>query len=107
LDVAVHAFIEPEPLGRVVVEAMLVGAAVVATDGGGVPEFVEHEKTGLLVPMGDAGAVAQAIGRLLQDGELRQRLSAAAQQRAREMFNPARHAQEVQRVYQKLASSVA
>jgi glycosyltransferase involved in cell wall biosynthesis len=99
LDVAVHASIEPEPLGRVVVEAMLVGTAVVATDGGGIPEFVEHEKTGLLVPMGDANAMAHAIGRLLQDEELRQRLAQAAQPRAREMFDPAKHAREVQRVY--------
>lgn len=106
LDVAVHAFIEPEPLGRVVVEAMLVGAAVVATDGGGVPEFVEHENTGLLVPMQDASAMAQAIGRLLQDGELRRRLASAAQQRAREMFDPARHALDVGMVYRKLMSGV-
>jgi len=83
----------------VVVEAMLVGTAVVATNGGGIPELVEHEKTGLLVPMGDAVGMAQAIGRLLQDGELRQRLATAAQQRAREMFDPAEHAREVQRVY--------
>jgi glycosyltransferase involved in cell wall biosynthesis len=106
LDVAVHASIEPEPLGRVVVEAMLVGTAVVATNGGGIPEFVEHEQTGLLVPMGDAVGMAQAIGRLLQDGELRQRLATAAQQRAREMFDPAKHAREVERVYQKLVWSM-
>ncbi|MCL6474545.1 MAG: glycosyltransferase family 4 protein [Firmicutes bacterium] len=102
LDVAVHASIKPEPLGRVVVEAMLVGTAVVATDGGGIPEFVEHEQTGLLVPMGDAELMAQAIERLIRDLELRQRLSAAAQRRAREMFDPARHAFEVRRVYQSL-----
>jgi glycosyltransferase involved in cell wall biosynthesis len=106
LDVAVHASIEPEPLGRVVVEAMLVGTAVVATNGGGIPEFVEHEQTGLLVPMGDAVGMAQAIGRLLKDGELRRRLATAAQQRAREMFNPAKHAWEVARVYRKIVSNV-
>jgi len=102
LDVAVHASIEPEPLGRVVVEAMLVGTAVVATNGGGIPELVEHEKTGLLVPMGNPNAMAHAIGRLLQDEELRQRLAQAAQQRAREMFDPAKHAREVMGVYVKL-----
>ena len=107
LDIAVHASIEPEPMGRVVAEAMLVGTAVVATNGGGVPEFVEHEKTGLLVPMGDSHAMAQAIGRLLQDNELRQRLVQAAQQRAREMFDPAKHVREVMGVYQKLLGNVA
>ena len=107
LDVAVHASIEPEPLGRVVVEAMLVGTAVVAADGGGIPEFVEHEQTGLLVPMGDAGSMAQAIARLVRDPELRQRLAHAAQRRAREMFDPAKHASKVVRVYQKLACIMA
>jgi len=67
---------------------------------------VEHEKTGLLVPMGNPNAMAHAIGRLLQDGELRRRLATAAQRRAREMFDPAKHAREVQRVYRKIVSNV-
>jgi len=54
------------------------------------------------VPMGNPNAMAHAIGRLLQDEELRQRLAQAAQQRAREMFDPAKHAREVMRVYVKL-----
>lgn len=101
-DVAVHASIEPEPLGRVAIEAMLVGTPVVATDGGGIPEFVEHERTGLLVPMGDAEAMGQAIERLLRDAGLRQRLAEAGRLRAREMFDPHKHAREVMRVYQKV-----
>jgi len=50
--------------------------------------------------------MAYAIGRLLQDGELRRRLATAAQRRAREMFDPAKHAREVQRVYRKIVSNV-
>jgi glycosyltransferase involved in cell wall biosynthesis len=57
--------------------------------------------------MGNPNAMAHAIGRLLQDEELRQRLAQAAQQRAREMFDPAKHAREVMRVYQKLLGNVA
>lgn len=105
-DIAVHASVEPEPLGRVAIEAMLMGTPVVATDGGGIPEFVEHERTGLLVPMGDAEAMAEAIGRLLCDADLRQRLAEAGRQRAREMFDPHRHAREVMRVYEKVLGNV-
>jgi len=99
LDVAVHASLEPEPLGRVVVEAMLAGAAVVATSGGGVPEVVCHERTGLLVPMGNAQAMAGAIQRLLQDVDLRRRLADAGAERAREMFDPVKHAREIMTIY--------
>ncbi len=44
---------------------------------GGIPEFVKHEQTGLLVPMGDAQAMADAIERLLTDEPLRRRLAEA------------------------------
>jgi len=101
-DIAVHASIEPEPLGRVVIEAMLAGTPVVATNGGGVPEFVEHERTGLLVPMGDAGALADAIERLLHDTCLRRRLAESGYQREREMFDPQKCAREVMEVYKRL-----
>lgn len=103
-DIAVHASIEPEPLGRTVIEAMLYGLPVVATNGGGVPEFVEDGETGLLVPMGDATALADAIGRLLADADLRTRLADAGQRRAREMFDPVKHARAVEGVYQGLCA---
>lgn len=99
LDIAVHASIEPEPLGRVVVEAMAVGVPVVGTDGGGVPEMIEHGVTGLLVPMGDAEAMAEAIEQLIRDPALRQRLGKAGQERAHEMFDPVKHARAVEQVY--------
>jgi len=98
----VHASVEPEPLGRVAIEAMLVGTVVVATDGGGIPEFVKHEQTGLLVPMGDAQAMADAIERLLTDEPLRRRLAEAGRTLAREMFDPQKHAREVMGVYRKV-----
>lgn len=102
MDIVVHASIEPEPLARVAPEAMLSGAAVIATNGGGMPDLVEHERTGLLVPMGDAEAMADAIERLLRNKDLRQRLAEAGRQRAREMFDPHKHAREVMGVYGKV-----
>lgn len=106
MDIVVHASIEPEPLARVAPEAMLSGSVVIATNGGGMPDLVEHERTGLLVPMGDAESMADAIERLLRNRDLRQRLAEAGRQRAREMFDPHKHAREVMRVYRKLLSDM-
>jgi len=58
-----------------VLEALASGLPVVSTDVGGVPYIVEHEDTGLLVPPGDAQAMAVAVRRLLEDPELAQTLA--------------------------------
>jgi glycosyltransferase involved in cell wall biosynthesis len=64
------------------IEAMACGVALVATTGGALPEVVgTDEVTGLLVPPDDPGALAGAIGRLLDDDELRRNLGAAGRQR--------------------------
>jgi glycosyltransferase involved in cell wall biosynthesis len=64
------------------IEAMACGVALVATTGGALPEVVgEDGVTGLLVTPDDPGALAAAIGRLLDDDELRHRLGAAGRQR--------------------------
>jgi glycosyltransferase involved in cell wall biosynthesis len=69
------------------IEAMACGVAVVATTGGALPEVVgTHEDTGLLVPPDDPGALAQAIGRLLDDPGLRAGLGAAGRRRVMSQF---------------------
>jgi glycosyltransferase involved in cell wall biosynthesis len=69
------------------IEAMACGAPVVATTGGALPEVVgEDGRTGLLVPPDDPSALALAIGRLLDDAELRSRLGAAGRERVLSRF---------------------
>ncbi len=63
-DVVVHAAVEAEPFGRVVVEGMLARRPVIATSAGGVREILEHERTGLLVKPGDPEALAAAVRRI-------------------------------------------
>jgi glycosyltransferase involved in cell wall biosynthesis len=63
-----------------VLEALASGVPVVSTDVGGVPFIVRHDETALLVPPGDAQAMAQAVLRVLGDDALAQRLSAAGLQ---------------------------
>jgi glycosyltransferase involved in cell wall biosynthesis len=59
----------------VFLEAWLSGKPVVAAAAGGVPDVVEHERSGLVVPFGDVAAIASSIERLLADPALRRRLA--------------------------------
>ena len=67
-----------ENFPHTVVEALAVGTPVLATAAGGVAEVVRDGENGLLVPIEDAEALAAAVGRYFGDGELRERLRAAA-----------------------------
>jgi glycosyltransferase involved in cell wall biosynthesis len=60
-----------ESFGRSLVEAMACGLPVFATAVGGVPEVVDHGGTGFLVPPRDPHVLAEAVARVLQDGDLR------------------------------------
>jgi glycosyltransferase involved in cell wall biosynthesis len=75
-----------EGLGSTVLDAMAMKLAVVGTNTGGIPESVEHGRTGLLVPPGDARALAGAIARLLHDPDLRTRMGEAGLQRVQQYF---------------------
>jgi glycosyltransferase involved in cell wall biosynthesis len=79
LDVLVNAS-RVEPFGTSVAEAQACGRAVVATAVGGVPEHVADGVDGLLVPSEDAGALAAALRRLVEEPDLRQRLGAAGRE---------------------------
>ncbi|MBE7212610.1 MAG: glycosyltransferase family 4 protein [Gluconacetobacter diazotrophicus] len=65
-----------EPFGVVALEGIACGCAVVASEGGGLPDAIGP--CGLLFPNGDANALADCLGRLLIDGDLRDRLRAGA-----------------------------
>ena len=67
-----------ENFPHTVVEALAVGTPVIATAVGGVPEVVRDGENGLLVPPGDPVALAAAIRRFFDDGNLRRRLAEAA-----------------------------
>ncbi|AYM59368.1 glycosyltransferase family 4 protein [Agrobacterium fabrum] len=87
MDVVAHTSIVAEPFGRVVVEAMMCGRPVVATRGGGVTEIIRDGETGLLVPPGDASALAAALGTILSDPALAQRLGQSGREDVSDRFS--------------------
>jgi glycosyltransferase involved in cell wall biosynthesis len=90
---------ESEGFGRVVVEAMAMARAVVATTVGGVPEIVRDGETGVLVPPAAPAALAAAIRSLLDDPARAARLGAAGRTRAESRFSLTAHVDGVERVY--------
>ena len=80
IDVLVVAS-QSEPFGLTALEAQASRTPVVGTDAGGLPEFVEHEVTGLLVPPFESEPLARAIERIISDEDLRRRLVDEAERR--------------------------
>jgi colanic acid/amylovoran biosynthesis glycosyltransferase len=68
-------------------EAMALGVPVVSTAVNGLGELVLHQRTGLVVPERDPAALAEALGWLLHDRELADRLAAAARQRVEQEYS--------------------
>jgi glycosyltransferase involved in cell wall biosynthesis len=99
MDVVVHASLEPEPFGMVLIEGMALGKPIVATRGGGPDEIVQPGKTGLLVPRGDTDALADAILALLGDPARAAAMGRAGHARARALFSSQRYAREVEAIY--------
>jgi glycosyltransferase involved in cell wall biosynthesis len=71
-----------EAFPNAVLEAMAAGLPIVASRVGGIPELVDHQRTGLLAPPGDSTALAEALCTLMADRELGARLGSAARAEA-------------------------
>jgi glycosyltransferase involved in cell wall biosynthesis len=96
MDLLVHASVQPEPFGLVIIEAMAQGLPVVATCGGGVGEIVDDGETGILVPPRDAGAMAAAISTLLADPVRARGMGEAGRKTVAERFDLREKAREME-----------
>jgi len=91
-----------EPFGRVVIEAMSQGTPVVGTRGGGVPEIIEHGKSGMMYETGNIDELNDCIRLLLDDPQIRAMLSRGGQERAEERFSIMQTSHRVELIYQQL-----
>ena len=101
-DLLAHPTLQHEAFGRSIAEAGAAGIPAVASNLGGIPEIIDHETNGLLVPPGDRTALAAALDRLCLDRSLRERLGTAAQATARHCFTIPSHAAAIERVYREV-----
>ncbi len=89
--------IEGLPLS--ILEAMAHGLPIIASNVGGVPEIIQHDINGLLVPAGDDAALSAAIRRVTTDPALRRRLGDAARERANTTFSLSTMVHKYDQVY--------
>jgi glycosyltransferase involved in cell wall biosynthesis len=87
IDIHVHASVQ-DSLPVAITEGMSFGKPAVVTNVGGVEEMVTHERTGLVVPMNNARALADGILRLLNDSEFAASLGARARERYQQSYRP-------------------
>ncbi len=86
LDLVIHPALM-EGLGVSLLQAAAAGTPIVASRAGGMPEVVHDGENGLLIPPGDAPALAQAIERLVADPQMRRRMAERGRQLVTEQFS--------------------
>ena len=91
-----------EGLPNVVLEAMALETPVVVTRVAGVPRLVEHDVSGLIVPIDDTNALTTALSRLLKDDGLRRRLAAAARRVIEIRYSFSMRMEKIAAVYREL-----
>jgi glycosyltransferase involved in cell wall biosynthesis len=103
---AFPSFMEASP--NALIEAMAAGLPIVATRVGGIPEVIEHERTGVLVPPGDDRALAAGIVRLIDRPELALRVGESARRLVQARFSFERMVGEFQELFvRELSARVA
>lgn len=92
-----------ETFGLVLIEGMHAGIPVIGSNEGGVPEIIEHEKTGLLFESWNSDSLAEAIKRIYSDADLRGKLGAAGQEKARREFDADTQYQKVLQTFSQVS----
>ena len=86
---------------NVLIEAMAAGVPVISTDVAGIPELIEHQRTGLVVPQRDADALAKAVEILANDRAFRLALGRSGRKKVEEEFNIEKIADQLIRVFRE------
>jgi colanic acid/amylovoran biosynthesis glycosyltransferase len=86
-------------LPTVLLEAMALGTPCISTDVTGIPEIIRDGETGLIVPQGDAPALAASLERLLADAALRVGLATAARRLIETEFDTTRNTEALRQLF--------
>ncbi len=105
MNIIVHASIQPEPFGMVIIEGMAAGKPIVATRAGGPLDIVEDGETGYLVEMGDSIALGESITTLLRDPVLCKTMGKKGRERVEKLFDNKLHAAKMEKVFLKFCST--
>lgn len=103
-DLVVLPSVAKEGLGLVLVEAALLDKPSIGSNAPGIDEAIQDGVTGLLVPPGDAAALAEKIGLLLSDPDLRNQMGAAGHERALQLFSQKAMVDQFESIYRELIS---
>jgi glycosyltransferase involved in cell wall biosynthesis len=96
-----------EAFGRVIIEAAFAGLPAIGAAVDGIPEAIQDQVTGLLVPPQSPPALVRALSRLIGDSALRKGMGEAARTRARDRFSIAASADATMKVYQEILAQRA
>jgi len=102
LEILLHASVQPEPFGRVLLEGMAQRKPVIACRAGGAEEIIEDEASGLLYPPGDAGELAARIRRLLNDDAFASHIGEAGHRRLIDVFGIRRNVADTEALYRSI-----
>lgn len=105
VDLLIHTSVEPEPMGRVVLEGMLFSKPVIATAHGGPLEIIENGISGFLVPPADPRALAEKMTFLLTNPEVRRKIGAEARKRVERLFTIETNVKVIESIYDSLLAS--
>ena len=103
-DVLIFPSIWPEPLARVVQEAMACGLVVIGTTTGGTPELLQDGENGLTFTAEDAQQLATKINLVAKDHNLRSRLAAAARQTVEQHFTLRHMVDQIEGIFTQIVA---
>jgi len=101
-DVSVLPALKREGLPKVVIESMAYGVPAIVTDSGGSPELIEQNKSGIIIPPGDAKAIANGIMSLYNDRDKCRKMGEEAIKRIENDFNNQKTVEKTLKVYRDL-----